>query len=60
MRSAIIAAVNGIISLSKVAKGVTESIYILANEPSAGMYRVNENVQKAVPELSERKVGCVG
>eukprot|EP00038_Savillea_parva_P009759 m.185669 g.185669 ORF g.185669 m.185669 type:complete len:328 (+) comp16521_c0_seq1:70-1053(+) len=37
--------------VKKVTEGLTSSLQVLANEPSLGLYRMEEHVLKAVPEL---------
>ena len=39
-----------------VTHGLSESLYVLANEPSLGLFRLQEHVHRSVPELVERKV----
>eukprot|EP00035_Acanthoeca_spectabilis_P023226 m.448378 g.448378 ORF g.448378 m.448378 type:complete len:278 (-) comp19652_c0_seq1:69-902(-) len=41
--------------IRKVTEGVTSSLQVLANEPSLGLYRMEEHVVKAVPELVKTK-----
>jgi hypothetical protein len=40
-----------------VVLGVSESMHVLANEPSMALFRVEEHVIKSVPELVEQKKG---
>mmetsp|Transcript_35907 Transcript_35907/g.94125 ORF Transcript_35907/g.94125 Transcript_35907/m.94125 type:complete len:275 (+) Transcript_35907:297-1121(+) len=41
--------------VKKVTEGLTSSLQVLANEPSLGLYRMEEHVLKAVPELVKTK-----
>ena len=36
-------------------QGISESVHILANEPSVALFRLQEHVTKSVPELMEHK-----
>ena len=38
-----------------VTDGISSSLHVLANEPSLGLYRMQEHVSRAVPELVETK-----
>eukprot|EP00048_Salpingoeca_helianthica_P012082 m.174543 g.174543 ORF g.174543 m.174543 type:complete len:279 (+) comp15322_c1_seq5:3322-4158(+) len=44
----------------KVTQGFSESLYVLANEPSLGLYRLQEHIHKSVPELVEKKKELLG
>uniref|UniRef100_A0A9L0SB62 BLOC-1 related complex subunit 8 n=1 Tax=Equus caballus TaxID=9796 RepID=A0A9L0SB62_HORSE len=39
----------------KVTDKFTESIYVLANEPSVALYRLQEHVRRSLPELAQHK-----
>jgi hypothetical protein len=39
-----------------VTAGVTETLHVLANEPSMGLYRLQQHVSKSVPQLAAKKV----
>eukprot|EP00041_Stephanoeca_diplocostata_P004026 m.40310 g.40310 ORF g.40310 m.40310 type:complete len:298 (-) comp14801_c0_seq4:61-954(-) len=41
--------------IKKVTEGMSASMHVLANEPSLGMYRMQEHVSKSVPELVQYK-----
>ena len=41
--------------VKRVAGKVNESIQILANEPSLGLYRIQEHVHRTIPQIVERK-----
>uniref|UniRef100_A0A8C5IMZ0 Protein MEF2BNB n=1 Tax=Junco hyemalis TaxID=40217 RepID=A0A8C5IMZ0_JUNHY len=38
----------------------TESLYVLANEPSVALFRLQEHVRRSLPELAQHKVGNPG
>ncbi len=42
--------------IESVSIGISESLHILANEPSLGLYRLQEHVHRSVPEIVEKKV----
>ncbi|XP_074707959.1 BLOC-1-related complex subunit 8 isoform X1 [Strix uralensis] len=39
----------------KVTDKFTESMYVLANEPSVALYRLQEHVRRSLPELAQHK-----
>ncbi|KAM9685656.1 BLOC-1-related complex subunit 8 isoform 1-T2 [Trichechus inunguis] len=39
----------------KVTDKFTESVYVLANEPSVALYRLQEHVRRSLPELAQHK-----
>eukprot|EP00039_Didymoeca_costata_P006329 m.89364 g.89364 ORF g.89364 m.89364 type:complete len:222 (-) comp13214_c2_seq1:1526-2191(-) len=41
--------------MKEVTNGVTHSLHQFANEPSLGLFRVQEHIQRSVPEITERK-----
>jgi hypothetical protein len=41
---------------STVTTGLAETLHVLANEPSLGLYRLEEHVQRSVPQLVAAKV----
>ena len=41
----------------RVSNGFNESLYLAANEPSLGLYRLQEHVQLTVPRIAEQKQG---
>lgn len=42
--------------LEPVTDKFTESVYVLANEPSVALYRLQEHVRRSLPELAQHKV----
>lgn len=42
--------------LDLVTDKFTESVYVLANEPSVALYRLQEHVRRSLPELAQHKV----
>ncbi|ETE61791.1 Protein MEF2BNB [Ophiophagus hannah] len=43
------------LKVKKVTDKFTESMYVLANEPSVALYRLQEHVRRSLPELAEHK-----
>lgn len=41
--------------LYRVTNGFNEALYLVANEPSLGMYRIQEHIQATVPKIVEQK-----
>ncbi|KAI4584629.1 hypothetical protein MJG53_020672, partial [Ovis ammon polii x Ovis aries] len=41
--------------LDPVTDKFTESVYVLANEPSVALYRLQEHVRRSLPELAQHK-----
>nr|XP_033810334.1 BLOC-1-related complex subunit 8 isoform X2 [Geotrypetes seraphini] len=41
--------------LFSVTDRLTESMYVLANEPSVALYRLQEHVRRSLPELAQHK-----
>lgn len=39
----------------RVTSGFNESVYLAANEPSLGMYRLQEHIQTTVPKVVNQK-----
>lgn len=39
----------------RVTSGFNESLYLAANEPSLGMYRIQEHVQSNIPKVVDQK-----
>eukprot|EP00075_Anas_platyrhynchos_P013891 XP_027303144.1 BLOC-1-related complex subunit 8 [Anas platyrhynchos] len=44
------------LKVKKVTDKFTESMYVLANEPSVALYRLQEHVRRSLPELAQHKV----
>lgn len=42
-------------ALGAVTDKFTESMYVLANEPSVALYRLQEHVRRSLPELAQHK-----
>ena len=38
----------------RVTSGFNEALYLVANEPSLGMYRLQEHIQTTVPKIVEQ------
>ena len=47
---------NSVVFLVAVTDKFTESMYVLANEPSVALYRLQEHVRRSLPELAQHKV----
>ncbi|KAM6464003.1 BLOC-1-related complex subunit 8 [Python bivittatus] len=43
------------LKVKKVTDKFTESMNVLANEPSVALYRLQEHVRRSLPELAEHK-----
>ncbi|NXX71837.1 BORC8 protein, partial [Spizella passerina] len=43
--------------LPAVTDKFTESLYVLANEPSVALFRLQEHVRRSLPELAQHKRG---
>lgn len=39
----------------RVASGFNEALYLTANEPSLGMYRIQEHIQLTVPKVVDQR-----
>ena len=39
----------------RVTSGFNEGLYLVANEPSLGMYRLQEHIQATVPKIVEQR-----
>ena len=50
---------NSVVFLVAVTDKFTESMYVLANEPSVALYRLQEHVRRSLPELAQHKVSRV-
>uniref|UniRef100_A0A6I8PPJ6 BLOC-1 related complex subunit 8 n=1 Tax=Ornithorhynchus anatinus TaxID=9258 RepID=A0A6I8PPJ6_ORNAN len=42
-------------AINTVTDKFTESVYVLANEPSVALYRLQEHVRRSLPELAQHK-----
>ncbi|KAL8177605.1 UNVERIFIED_CONTAM: BLOC-1 complex subunit 8 [Gekko kuhli] len=47
------------LKVKKVTDKFTESMYVLANEPSVALYRLQEHVRRSLPELAQHKASSV-
>lgn len=47
---------QSVVFLVAVTDKFTESMYVLANEPSVALYRLQEHVRRSLPELAQHKV----
>lgn len=43
------------LKVKRVTDKFTESMYVLANEPSVALYRLQEHVRRSLPELAQHK-----
>ncbi|XP_029003989.1 BLOC-1-related complex subunit 8 isoform X1 [Betta splendens] len=43
------------LKVRRVSDKFTESMYVLANEPSVALYRLQEHVRRSLPELAQHK-----
>uniref|UniRef100_A0A8D2PK17 BLOC-1 related complex subunit 8 n=1 Tax=Zosterops lateralis melanops TaxID=1220523 RepID=A0A8D2PK17_ZOSLA len=43
------------LKVKKVTDKFTESLYVLANEPSVALFRLQEHVRRSLPELAQHK-----
>ncbi|XP_041087021.1 BLOC-1-related complex subunit 8 isoform X2 [Polyodon spathula] len=43
------------LKVKRVTDKFTESMYVLANEPSVALYRLQEHVRRSLPELVQHK-----
>ena len=39
----------------RITSGFNDALYLVANEPSLGMYRIQEHIQTTIPKIVERK-----
>ncbi|XP_066422485.1 BLOC-1-related complex subunit 8 isoform X3 [Molothrus aeneus] len=44
------------LKVKKVTDKFTESLYVLANEPSVALFRLQEHVRRSLPELAQHKI----
>ncbi|XP_033903954.1 BLOC-1-related complex subunit 8 isoform X3 [Acipenser ruthenus] len=43
------------LKVKRVTDKFTESMYVLANEPSVALYRLQEHVRRSLPQLAQHK-----
>ena len=43
----------------KIKDKFSETVHLMLNDPSMGLYRIQEHVKRSVPELVERKVSVL-
>ena len=43
---------------ASVTEKFLENIHTMLNEPSVGLYRMQEHVRRSLPQLVDKKVGC--
>nr|XP_055074744.1 BLOC-1-related complex subunit 8 isoform X2 [Misgurnus anguillicaudatus] len=48
------------LKVKRVTDKFTESMYVLANEPSIALYRLQEHVRRSLPELVQHKTDMQG
>ncbi|XP_028672098.1 BLOC-1-related complex subunit 8 isoform X1 [Erpetoichthys calabaricus] len=48
------------LKVKRVTDKFTESMYVLANEPSVALYRLQEHVRRSLPELVQHKTDMQG
>ncbi|XP_038020003.1 BLOC-1-related complex subunit 8 [Motacilla alba alba] len=48
------------LKVKKVTDKFTESLYVLANEPSVALFRLQEHVRRSLPELAQHKSDMQG
>ena len=44
------------VKVTKVADKLSETVHLMLNDPSMGLYRIQEHVKRSVPTLVEKKV----